>query len=326
MSGSQALFQAALRLYSSQVVREWRNLASRPLLGLWPSTGPDGIASRDVTDRASEAAQGRAWIWRQHRGEIDIDPGGGRLFHRRRKLNLPAALAPEASRGTSDLTAYLGGRIIPREPALVLFADADHSFAAFCTRLLPRFFALDLFGLPPNTLLMVTLNMGRQLWFQHAIADGVFRHRPVELFRPASMIRTQQLDEISLPPVAPAALALMRERLASLYLCEALPAPRPLLVATAAATRAPELLDRFRAVRPEMAGENFRILDPGLHSLRDLTRAVASAPFVLAPETGELTAVLLAHYPGQAGFVVGPNSRHAALIADRTGMPITVVP
>lgn len=324
MSGSQALFQAALRLYSSQPVREWRAYACSMIYPFWPRTGAEGIVSTDCPDRANPAAAAPGWLWRRHSGEIEIDPGSGQLHRHRRRLDLPAALPTEAPRGRPDITGYLGGRIIPREPALVLFADADCRFGAFVTRLLPRFFALDGFGVPPDTLLLVTLNMGRTLWFQHAISDGVFRHRPVELFRVASMIRTPQLDEVAVPALAPAALGWMRQRLAELY--PALPDQDngPVLVCEHAAARAPALLARLRAARPDLAGTPVRVLDPHVHPLRDLVRAAASATLLAAPDTGELAAALLATAPQQTLLCLGRGDGQAALVAERAGKPLTV--
>jgi hypothetical protein len=322
MSGSQAL-QAALRLYSSQPVREWRSYISRALYPFWPSTDAVDIASKDIVTRADPAAM--EWLWRRHKGEIDIDPGSGQLHRRGKKLVLPSALPTENPRGLPDLTAYLGGRIINREPALVLFADADCSFGAFASRLLPRFFALDALGVPENTLLLVTLNMGRTLWFQHAIADGVFRHRPVELFRPASMIRVQQLDEVSLPPLAPAALALMQARLAKLYLTEPASTDTPVLICQQAAKRAPAHLARLRAGRPALADAEIRVLDPGFHPLRDIVAAMAKASLVVVPDSGESAAVLLASKPDQELVLLGNAGSQATMIAERAARRLVVL-
>ncbi|MCZ8186108.1 MAG: hypothetical protein O9308_06970 [Beijerinckiaceae bacterium] len=321
MSGSQALFQAALRLYSSQPVREWRSHFSRVVHPFWPRTEASGITSQDITGRADAAADG--WLWRRHAGEIDIDPGSGQLHHRGKRLILPTALPYEAPRGLPDVTAYLGGRIIEREPAIVLFADADCSFGAFVTRLLPRFFALDVLGVPADTLLMVTLNMGRTLVFQHAISDGVFRHRPVELFRPASMIRVMQLDEVAVPPLAPAALARMQERLAQLYLREPPAGTGPVLICEDAARHAPELLARLASARPDLSG--VRVLDPRRDSLRDLVRAVAQAPVLVVGGPSESAAALLAAHPGQEVVLLGNADHETARRAEAAGRRLTLV-
>lgn len=323
MSGSQALFQAALRLYSSQPVREWRSYVSRVVHPFWPQTDAAGIISHDITERADPAAA--EWIWRRHAGEIDIDPGSGQLHRRGKRLILPAALPHEAPRGLPDITAYLGGRIIQREPALVLFADADCSFGAFASRLLPRFFALDALGVPADTLLLVTLNMGRTLWFQHAISDGAFRHRPVELFRPASMIRVTQLDEVSVPTFAPAALVRMQDRLARLYLQEPPAEAGPVLVCEGAIRRAPALLARLAAARPDLAKTGITVLDPARDSLRDLVRASAQAPVLAVGGPSEMAAALLSTQPGQEVIMPGVADPQATALALAAGRRLTVV-
>ncbi|MCZ8183477.1 MAG: hypothetical protein O9322_10955 [Beijerinckiaceae bacterium] len=322
MSGSQALFQAALRLYSSQPVREWRSYLSRAAYPFWPRTDASGLVSQDILERADPAASD--WLWRRHAGEIDIDPGSGQLHRRGKRLILPAALPHEAPRGLPDITAYLGGRIIEREPALVLFADADCSFGAFVTRLLPRFFALDALGVHADTLLLVTLNMGRTLVFQHAISDGVFRHRPVELFRPASMIRVTQLDEVSVPALAPAALTRMQERLARLYLQEPPAETGPVLICEDAARRAPALLAKLAAVRPDLAGD-ITVLDPTRNALRDLVRAAAHAPVLVVSDHGEVAATLLAVNPAQDVIMLGKADPQADKLVRAAGRSLTVL-
>lgn len=323
MSGSQALFQAALRLYSSHPVREWRSYLSRAAYPFWPRTDATGITSHDIVERADPAAA--AWLWRRHAGEIDIDPGSGQLHRRGKRLILPAALPHEAPRGLPDITAYLGGRIIEREPALLLFADADCSFAAFVSRLLTRFFALDALGVPADTLLLVKLNMGRTLWFQHAISDGVFRHRPVELFRPASMIRVTQLDEVSVPALAPAALAGMQERLARLYLQELPIDTRPVLICEGAARRSPALLARLRSIRPDLAASRIAVLDPERDSLRDLVRASAQASTLVVAGSGEMAVALLATHPAQEVILHGQTDPAAEILARAAGRRWSVV-
>lgn len=323
MSGSQALFQAALRLYSSQPVREWRSYLSRAIHPFWPRTDAAGITSQDMPGRVDPAAA--EWLWRRHAGEIDIDPGSGQLHRRGKRLILPSALPAEKPRGLPDITAYLGGRIIEREPALVLFADDDCSFGAFVTRLMPRFFALDAVGLPADTLLLVTLNMGRTLAFQHAISDGVFRHRPVELFRPASMVRVTQLDEVSVPPLAPAALARMQERLARLYLQEPpAGAAGPVLICENAARRAPALLARLAAARPDLAA-GMTVLDPARDSLRDLVRAAAHAPVLAVAGPNEMAAALLAGNAAQDVLLIGDSGPDADRLARAAGRRLTVL-
>ncbi len=99
----------------------------------------------------------------------------------------------------------------------MLYAGADASLARFCDTLLPRFFGMDRFDLPTDMLLMVGLRMGRSRPFQDAISDGLFRPRPVELFRPATAIRVSQLDDVTVPLDAPDVLAAMQAKVASLY-------------------------------------------------------------------------------------------------------------
>lgn len=267
-------------------MREWRSLVTAPMLPFWPKAGAESV-------RVSHPGRGlpEGWTHRRFEGDLVIENGGGRVFSGLKRYAEADALQAGEPRAPADLSALLpGGRFIPREPALVLYAGAEASLARFCDTLLPRFFALDRFGLPENTLLMVGLRMGRTRPFQDAISDGLFRPRPVELFRPATAIRVKQLDDIAIPLDAPEALAALQAKIAVLYGPFA-PPDAPVLLLERSAQRLTEARAAFECLSPGFRFDALRVLDPALLPFNRLVKAVAAAPTLVAPRSSGEAAV-----------------------------------
>jgi hypothetical protein len=274
-------------------MREWRSLLTAPMLPFWPKAD-----ARDVTMADLGASLPEGWNHRRFTGDLALENGGGRVFSGGRRFADADARQAGEPRGPADLSPLLpGGRYIPREPALVLHAGAEASLARFCDTLLPRFFSLDRFGLPPATLLMTSLRMGRTRPFQDAISDGLFRPRPVELFRPATAIRVQQLDDIVIPLDSPDALGPMQTKVASLY------GPfggggGPVLVLEQSARRLPAAKAAFTRAATGLRLDAVQVLDPAMLPFSRLVKAVAEASMLIAPRaTGEAAIATLVPSP-----------------------------
>jgi hypothetical protein len=296
VSPRQALIPAVLRLHSSQAIREWRSLVTAPLLPFWPKS--DGA---DVTETDLGTGLPEGWRHRRFTGDLVLENGGGRVFSGTKRLATADAQQAGNPRAPADLSALLpGGRFIAREPALVLHAGAEASLARFSDTLLPRFFGLGRFDLPVETLLMVGLRMGRSRPFQDAISDGLFRPRPVELFRPATAIRVSQLDDVVVPLDAPEARAAMQAKIAALYGPFA-GGGAPVLVLERSHTRMPAAKAAFERATPELRFADVQVLDPALMPFGRLVQAVAAASLLVAPrETGEAAIGALAPSPARA--------------------------
>ncbi len=169
----------------------------------------------------------------------------------------------------------------------MLYIGAEASLARFCDTLLPRYFGMDRFDLPQDMLLMVGLRMGRTRFFQDAISDGLFRPRPVELFRPATAIRVSQLDDVVVPLNAPDVLEAMQAKVTALY--GPFPATgRPVLVLEHSAARLPAARAAFERAATGLRFDEVQVLDPALMPFRRLVKAVAGASMLIAPRaTGE---------------------------------------
>ncbi|MCA3605094.1 MAG: hypothetical protein IOC52_08535 [Methylobacterium sp.] len=293
MSSRQALIPAVLRLYSSRPMREWRSLLTAPMLPFWPKADAAEVGMTELHDNLPQG-----WSHRRHTGDLVIENGGGRVFADLKRHAAADARQAGEPRGRADLSPLLpGGRFIPREPALVLYAGGEASLARFCDTLLPRFFSLDRFGLPQATLLMTSLRMGRTRPFQDAISDGLFRPRPVELFRPATAIRVQQLDDIVIPLDSPEALGPMQAKIAALYGPFAAGGP-PVLVLEHSAQRFPAAEAAFERANPGIRFEEVIMLDPALMPFHRLVKAVAEASMLIAPRaTGEAAIATLVPSP-----------------------------
>ncbi len=259
-----------LRLYSSRAIREWRSLVTAPLLPFWPKA--DG-AGGTTTDLGASLPSG--WSHKRFTGDLALENGGGRVFLAGRRFAEADARQAGEPRGPADLSPFLpGGRFIRREPALVLYTGAEASLARFCDTLLPRFFGMDRFDLPQDMLLMVALRMGRTRFFQDAISDGLFRPRPVELFRPATAIRVSQLDDVVVPLDAPDVLAAMQAKVEVLY--GPFPATgRPVLVLENSLTRLPLAQAAFEKAATGLRFDEVQVLDPALMPFSRFVKAVA---------------------------------------------------
>lgn len=289
-----------LRLYSSRAIREWRSVVTAPLLPFWPKA--DGAAVT-ITDLGATLPPG--WSHRRFTGDLTLENGGGRVFAGARRFAEADAKQAGEPRAPVDLSPFLpGGRFIPREPALVLYTGAEASLARFCDTLLPRFFGMNRFELPQDMLLMVGLRMGRTRFFQDAISDGLFRPRPVELFRPATAIRVSQLDDVIVPLEAAEVIAAMQAKIAALYGPFAATG-RPVLVLEHSAARLPAARTAFERAATGIRFEDVLVLDPALMPFGRIVRAVAGASTLLAPrETGEAAIGILVPSPDRATLLL----------------------
>lgn len=249
-----------------------------------------------------EMKQGRGTLlWRESPAPVDVNGGSGNLF-----LDGKRIAGQEAPSPPDDLTVYLGGKIVKREPALVLYHGADASLGAFAAEILPRLVAMDRLGVPAETLLLVTLNMGRQRFFQRALVDGIFRPRPVELLRRASAIRTQRLNEVAFPAGDADLAGEAAARLRVLY--GPFPARGPAVLVVGSAEAAGPQMDWIKA---NMGGTGeIAVVDAASMSLGNIVRAIAAAP-VLYGSRSLLRAGLLAPNPARQAVEIGNGDRHA---------------
>lgn len=298
MSASQALFRPALRLFAEHLAPGWIAAASaamRPFRGEAPASALQWVPRVEMT-------QGRGTLlWRESAGPVDINGGSGNLFLDGKRIAGQNAPSP-----ADDLTVYLGGKIVKREPALVLYHGADASLGAFAAEILPSLVAMDRLGIPAETLLLVTLNMGRQRFFQRALVDGIFRPRPVELLRRASAIRTQRLNEVAFPAGDADLAEEAAARLRALY--GPYPAQGPaVLVVESAEAAAPQL----EWIKANMGGiGEIAVADVARMPLGKIVRAIAAAP-VLYGSRDLLRAGLLAPNPARQAVEIGYGDRHA---------------
>ena len=296
MSLCQSLLSPAVRLYSNHVSPNWRPVLTRALMPFWPKNA-DSMRPIEAEGRIDGVGS-----WKCLTGPIDIEPGAGQLLDNKRYL-----AAFDHAIAAPDLTGYLERRIVPREPALVLYAGAEAGFGAFTTEVLPRLAALDSFGLPLNTLLFVALGLARTRYFQEALRDGVFRPRPVELLRPGAIIRAEAVTEIAIEAGSATIAGGISVKLASVY-GPFDRKPAPLLVCEQAEKRAGALLARLQGsdVAPALTG--ITVCDPAVMPLAEIVQRVAAADLLIAPGSGEAGAALLAPRPGRTTIEVGPET------------------
>lgn len=240
-------------------------------------------------------------LWRETTAPVDINGGSGNLFLDGRRI-----AGQEAPSPPDDLTVYLGGKIVKREPALVLYHGAEPSLGAFAAEVLPRLVAIDRLGVPAETLLLVTLNMGRQRFFQRALVDGVFRPRPVELLRRATAIRTLRLNDVCLPNDDPGLLAEVAARIKALY--GPYPAQGPAVLLVQGDDNVAGSLAWIKANAHE-SGE-IAVLDVECMPLGKIVRAIAAAPALYA--SGDLLrAGRLVPNPSRQMVEIGNGKSHA---------------
>jgi hypothetical protein len=300
VSPRQALIPAVLRLYSSRAMREWRSLVTAPLLPFWPKADGAAVVMTDLG-----VALPAGWSHRRFTGDLALENGGGRVFLAGKRFEAADARQAGEPRAPADLSPFLpGGRFIPREPALVLYTGAEASLARFCDTLLPRFFGMDRFTLPPDMLLMVGLRMGRTRFFQDAISDGLFRPRPVELFRPATAIHVNHIDDVVVPLEAPDVLAAIQAKIAALY-GPFSQTSRPVLVLENSVARMPAATAAFEHAATGLRFEDVQVLDPALMPFSRLVKAVAEASTLIAPRaTGEAAIGTLAPSPARTTLLL----------------------
>lgn len=311
MSTRQALFRSAIRLYSSPAIQGWKTRVSAALLPIWP-TGTLDTAQIEARARATLSTGEARWL--AIPGPIDINGGSGLLY--RGKTRLDPSCYSVSNAAADDLTVHFGGRIIKREPALVLFNGRETGIGAFASEILPRLVALDRLGIPVQTLLLVTLDMARRSFFQRALLDGVFRPRPVEVLRPSTAVRTDMLHHVELAAPDPDLLRSGAMRLAALY------GPFETRSAALVLADGAEELARFRrriATEPLLkALDDARILDIAKASLGEITRAVGSAS-ILAGSALNLRAIALAPLANRRLISLGGDLALAAPIAAMLG-------
>lgn len=211
-----------------------------------------------------------------------------------------------------DLTARFGGKIIRREPALVLFAGQDCGIGAFAAELLPRFAALDRLGVPQDTLLLVSLDMARQPFFQDALVDGLFRPRPIEVLRPSRFIRTERLHEVAVPAFSPVLVARVGDLVEATYGLSGGDGP-PVLLCAGGPVRAEAMRARLAGTELAANAEGLSVVDPGTTPLRQLVAQLGAAALIVAPDSGELGAVLLAPRPGRRLYEIRSETRPSRL-------------
>ncbi|HRE20633.1 MAG TPA: hypothetical protein PKW21_06330 [Rhabdaerophilum sp.] len=298
MSASQALFRPTLRLVAERLAPVWIAAASaamRPFRETAPASALQWVPR-------VEMQQGTGMLlWRESATPVDVNGGSGNLF-----LDGKRIAGQETPSPADDLTVYLGGKIVKREPALVLFHGVDAGLGAFAAEILPRLVAMDRLGIPVETLLLVTLNMGRQRFFQRALVDGIFRPRPVELLRRATAMRTARLNEITFPDGDPDLVGEAGDRLKALY--GPFPAGGPAVLIAESDEAAARQLQWIKA---NMGGTGeIVVADTARMPLGKIVRAVAAAP-VLYGSRGLLRAGLLAPNPSRRHVEIGNGDSHA---------------
>ena len=294
----QAFRSLIVWFFANRDLQPARNAISRILLPFWPTYRPallgwNVLFEKSDPDAGVITGTGGQWLWRRTQSVVDINPGSGEAFSQgHRPLREEQTPGAGNAIGPVDLFCHLMPRRIPREPALVLYCGADLGMAGFVSELLPRFFALDEMGVPKDLLLLVSLDMGQQLFFQSALIDQVFALRPVELMRKHRLMQLNTLHEISVPQPSPQLLARMAERIAQIY--GPFPADgRPVFLCAGGTERAKALSQRYRNLVPEVFAHDPILVDPSRMSLRKVLTALASAPCVAAPNSGEAAALAL---------------------------------
>lgn len=298
MSASQALFRPALRLFAEHLAPGWIAAASAAMR---PFREEAPASSVQWVPRVEMQHGGGTLLWRESAGPIDVNGGSGNLFLDGKRIAGQSASSP-----ADDLTVYLGGKIVKREPALVLFHGADSSLGAFAAEILPRLVAMDHLGVPAETLLLVSLNMGRQRFFQRAMVDGIFRPRPVELLRRATAMRTARLNEISCPESNTDIGREAADRLKALY------GPYPSQGAAVLVAENGEAANRQLGwIKANMGGTGEIIVaDTTRMPLGKIIRAIAAAP-VLYGSRRLLRAGLLAPNASRRAIETGIGDSHA---------------
>lgn len=275
----------------------YRALASRLMLPAWPRTRLAEHRVERIGEEVTATAQGSDRLGcLRVAGPLDIDPLSGLLFDDARLVApQPGEELLPWPQARPDVTRRLRMKPVLREPLTVLHHGDDGSLAAFCSDVLPRFFALDHFALPQDLLVVITVSMGMTDHFQDAITDGVFRPRPVELMRQGRVTRTDTTYVIERPLAHAGILGRIAARLAEVYPAEA-PAGEPVdvLLCEGGSARAERLLAGHAELRKAVADNRLDIVDPSDLALRGLVQQLRRARTLFAPSTGELSAAVLA--------------------------------
>ncbi|MDB5570127.1 MAG: hypothetical protein JWN93_1310 [Hyphomicrobiales bacterium] len=281
----QAFRTLAVLFFAHRDLQPLRNAISRIVSPVWPAYAPESLASQPLSAPAD-------WRWRRVDAALDINPGSGEAFFEGRRPQGAAASGPV------DLLCHAFVRRTRREPSLVLYCGAQASAADFACVLLPRFFALDELGAPQDLLLLMQLEMGAKRYFQDALIDQVFHPRPIELMRKRRVVHVETLHEIAGPLASPAILSRIASRMAAVY-GPFEPEGAPVFLCEGGAARAQAIADAYRDKLPAFFAAPHTVVDPGRTPLRRVVRALASAPVVAAPNTGEAAFLALAPRPSR---------------------------
>ena len=307
----------------------YRALASRVMLPAWPRTRLAESRIERIGEEATSTRLGadRAGCLRVA-GPLDIDPLSGLLFDDARLVApQPGEELLPWPQARPDVTRRLRMNPVRREPLTVLHHGDDGTLAAFCSDVLPRFFALDHFALPQDLLVVVPVSMGMTDHFQDALTDGVFRPRPVELMRQGRVTRTDAAYVIERPLAHAGILARIAAKLAAVYPSDgASGEPSDLILCDGGAPRAERLLAGHAELRKAVADNRLDIVDPSDLPLRALVQRLRRARTLFAPSTGELSAAVLASGSLQRLVEIADPSRRPdprpALIADGLGLAL----
>lgn len=277
----------------------YRALASRLMLPAWPRTrlADDRIArlAEETQLLPGDAGTDRLGCLRLE-GPFDVDPLSGLLFDDARLV------APQPGEellpwppAHPDVTRRLRMKPVLREPLTVLHHGGEGSFAAFCSDVLPRFFALDHLALPQDLLVVVPVSMGMTDHVQDAITDGVFRPRPVELMRTGRVTRADTVFVVERPLAHAGILARIAEKLAAVYPDDgASVEPADLFLCEGGKARAERLVAGLPELREAVASGRLEVADPRDLPLRVLVARLRRTARLIAPSSGELSAAVLA--------------------------------
>jgi hypothetical protein len=275
----------------------YRALASRLMLPAWPRARLAESRVERIREDVTSTRLGadRVGCLRVS-GPLDIDPLSGLLFDDARLVSpQPGEELLPWPQARPDVTRRLRMNPVMRQPLSVLHHGDDGSLAAFCSDVLPRFFALDHLELPQDLLLVVPVSMGMTDRFQDAITDGVFRPRPVELMRQGRVTRSDTVYVIERPLGHAGVLGRIAARLAEVYPAdETADAPVDVLLCEGGPSRAERLLAGHADLRAAVPEGRLEVVDPADLPLRALVQRLRRARTLFAPSSGELSAAVLA--------------------------------
>ena len=296
----QGFRSALVWLFVKRDFQNVRNFLSRMFVPFWPTYDFANLC--DVQPQ-STLATGQSlqsteffhnWSVQAVNASLDINPGSGEAFFQGRRPRDGGSESPKPETGPVDLLCHIFPTRLARGAALVLHCDASVDLASFVGRLLPRFFALDALGVPNDLLLLVSLKMAKQRYFQDSLIDQAFRPRPIEILRQFHLVNVETLHVLRGPDWDPFLIRRAADRFELIY-GPFEPQDRPVFLCAGGTARAEHLVRTFRRCAADFFDQDYNVVDPTRTPLRNVLRAVARAPSVAAPNTGE--AALLALVP-----------------------------